>query len=212
MSDYPGSSASFPPNVRIPDGGNRRNSTVFAAGFEDLSNRTKYLQERIPGAGSLHRRYVDVVSGYSVATGSVWNKGTGSGDVAYWTQSQLSNNRLVFEITPLLPHVCMIIGFGAVINPPNSHAGLPATMPTIDLLRRSILDAPGTPWSLIVSSTDSSADVATYEAIHLTGPASTSTSVNLNIGYRWALSVVGEGGANSLVGLEVYTAYVSVGP
>jgi hypothetical protein len=211
MSTTYSGTATHRESVEIPSDSDKRNWTIVGGSLQNLKDETEYLRGRIPGAGSLHRRYVDVVSGYSVATGSVWNKGTGSGDVAYWTQSQLSNNRLVFEITPLLPHVCMIIGFGAVINPPNSHAGLPATMPTIDLLRRSILDAPGTPWSLIVSSTDSSADVATYEAIHLTGPASTSTSVNLNIGYRWALSVVGEGGANSLVGLEVYTAYVSVG-
>lgn len=130
----------------------------------------------------------------------------------YWAQSQLSNNRLICDITSLLPHVCTIIGYGAVINPPSGHGALPATMPTIDLLRRSILDDPGTPWAVMVASPDASANVAAYEPVHLVGPASTSTSVNLSVAYRWALGITGELGANAVAGMMVYTAYVLVGP
>lgn len=213
MIYLPGSDDSFPATVRIPEGTERRNSTNFAGGFEDLTNRTAFMRSRIPGAATLTTYAVALDLGYTAAS-PVWGSGV-SAD-RYWMQNQLSNNRLLFDITALLPQLCTISGYGFVVSPASGHGARPVGA-VGELLRRPWTAAPDAAWTVLSLVTDATGEgppenVATYEATHLFGSSGMTENVNKTTAYKWAIAISGESGANAEVGLALLTAYVQVGP
>lgn len=215
MIYLPGSAATFPANVRIPEGIDRRNSTNFAGGFEDLANRTACLRARTPGVATPCARHVMLNDAISVAIGSVWTYSGGAGaDVNYWSQAQASNNRLLFDITHLLPPLCTITGYRVVIDPADGHGGWP-TQPTIELLRRSMFQNPGVAWTQLSAASDGAVSLGGYESPHYLGPNNVSIAVDHSAPddpYRYAIAVTGELGANYMQGLMIYAAFVVVAP
>ena len=213
MINFPGSSDSFPLNVRIPEGVDRRNSTNFAAGFEDLGNRTAFLNSRIPGAAALTTYVVPLELGFTAAT-PVWGEGVSADK--YWMQNQLSNNRLLFDITALLPQVCTISGYGFVVDPAGGHGARPVGA-VAELLRRPWTAAPDAAWTVLSLVTDPVGEgppesVANYQAAHIFGSSGMSENINKATAYKWAIAITGESGVNAVVGLTLLTAYVQVGP
>jgi hypothetical protein len=213
MNNYPGSSAIYPPSVRIPEGTDRRNTTNLAAGFEDLSNRTAFLHARIAGVADLATIAVPLELGYTAAP-SVWGEGVSADK--YWMQNQLSNNRLLFDITALLPQVCTISGYGFVVDPASGHGARPVGA-VGELLRRPWTAAPDAAWSVLSLVTDPTGEgppesVSNYQATHIFGSSGMVENVNKVSAYRWAIAITGESGVNAVVGLALLTAYVQVGP
>jgi hypothetical protein len=126
-------------------------------------------------------------------------------DEGGWLQDDLSAPSLL--VIPLyFPTQCKIDRLSIVVdgklnNAAAAHAGLPATMPTLELLYNAVAPgAPGsTPSRTVVSlgtATDGSASVTNYDALHeiqLTGLAH-----EVIAGYPYYARIRGEFGANAL--------------
>lgn len=199
---------SAPSNTGLAESG-----ALIVSTIQPIANNFEWQRSRIPGGANLHRMDVPLEIGSRAAV-PVWTDSVGSAVVMYWAQSQNANNALMFDITQALPHTCSITGYGAVIAPSAGHVGLP-TSPTVTLVRRSMLSLPDVPWTILGTSSDSSASVAAYQTPHLVGVSGLtefSFPVSKSVAYRWGLSIVGETGANYVGGLMVLSVYFEVGP
>jgi hypothetical protein len=121
----------------------------------------------------------------------------------YYTQTSVSSvGALMFPLDPLPPgatieSVSMRIKGGG-------HASLPTTMPTITLYE--VEDQTDTQ---LVTATDTSANVAAYDAFHTVTAAVGATVDPLKC---YHVKIEGEAGGTSAVGLVVAAIFVELGP
>lgn len=106
------------------------------------------------------------------------------------------------EIPLYAPHNSTVTTIAVHIDPAGAHVGLPANMPSIDIVS---VDGLGNVTSL-ATATDTSVNVAAYEVAHTITATGLSIVMNRNTN-RYAIRLVGESGANALVGTSyIYTA------
>jgi hypothetical protein len=197
--------------IRSPSNTEHGESGDFiATTVQPIANNIEWHRVRTPGAADEHRRDVDLGRGYTAAS-PVWTRTVSAQGLEYWAQSSNATNALLFDITPLLPHICTITGFAVAIDPAGSHVAMP-TMPVLTLMRRSIMDSPGAAWTTLSLVADPSTDLTEYEAPHVVGRFVDTITVDKSTLYRWALSLEGEVGANHIAGLSVVGCYITVGP
>jgi hypothetical protein len=128
----------------------------------------------------------------------------GTGSVA-WQQLDVANPAgLIWNIVGL-PPTGTISFMGLMVKGAGAHAGLPATMPKMELYSTVIGSGSST---LQATVTDTSANTTAYQSEHLTSVGSLSVVIAQNTLY--SLIVSGESSTNALVGLRVSGLYLVV--
>lgn len=119
-------------------------------------------------------------------------------------------NTQASAIYELRPYNRSEIGAVAVgIKPAGAHAGLPASMPTVELWEFDMNGiSPGPPAVSLGTVTDTSASVVAYEAYHLVILSGLSAPAEPSA-YRYFVEFKSESGANALAGCSVYAALLS---
>jgi hypothetical protein len=209
MDLYTGSSANYPGQVRIPDDGDPRNATTFAAAIEDLADRTAYLANRSPGAGG-SKFEVPLERGRAEAG---WNK-TDTYALTFWTQTNPTLYVLRFPISDILPEKCRIIWFSALMKGAASHAGWPANRPLVRIARywrSGAYNDAGEVVSAAQPFDTTTQPLSTYQNLHLLSKTLT-TPHTPTAGYLYFMEIIGENGSNYLDGLLVQALNFEVAP
>jgi len=98
-----------------------------------------------------------------------------------------------------LPHVGTLTELNVIVTGAGGHGALPATIPNVSLYR----DVGAAVGVLVATANDPSPAVGAYESAHLITLTGFSESVSPNNLYR--LIILGEAGANAVVGLQVHS-------
>lgn len=163
----------------------------YEALFQELADRSQALAQ-LTGVAS--NQVVAPVRLLASAVGSRWNQQVGATAVYYLQTSVTDGGAIWFSLDPLpvgakLISATVRLAGGAPFISPYTHAGLPATMPTLTAYRQT----DGTATSL-GSQTDTSGNVTIYDAMH-------SVTVTLNhtivSGAHYHLKITGEASTNS---------------
>lgn len=184
----------FTADITVPEGGDARTAASIEPAFQRLTNRSKFLKERIPGVAASYR--VEIPLAVIQNTNGRFT-GNGSG----WFQSDVTSGGPLYIVIPRFPegkidelHVLVAGGVG--------HAGLPGTKPSIGLFRWNATPgdpAVGSSYAGVVGGvyqSDPSASVAAYEAVHLISQTGLNYTPDANELIQ--LVIWGESGANAL--------------
>lgn len=188
---------SFDLLVEGPSTLSHASSAEMRENMTKLVNRDRFLLERVGGAA------VGDVMRPSLAALDVSRFTFGTGTPLVWRQSDVTDAGTLLRNLPA-PKKAALTGVRARILPIGSHAGLPGTMPKLELYRQPLIS---TAPVLVADAVDASADVTAYELGH--NVEITGLSANLATGNAEEYFVVfrGEAGANALVGLLLLDLY-----
>ncbi len=177
-------------SVIVPDDALIGSTNVFKELATKLGNRTKYLRERVAGAGS----------GYSVGVPlcapvqNTSNRFSSNGQA--WLQTDVTSAGTLRFHMPL-PDFGKMTALTLTVDGGSAHGALPATMPRIALIKIAhIVGNASISETTIATLTDASANVAAYELIHTI--SITGLSETLSVNADWLIVIEGETGANSL--------------
>jgi hypothetical protein len=105
-----------------------------------------------------------------------------------------------------LPPTSSAVLIGATVKGAPAHSGLPATMPTLSLVSRQNGQ---TAFTVDASVTDTSASTGAYQTAHVV--VLTNQLVTMSQNREYFFKFTGETGSNALVGLQVYSSYITLG-
>lgn len=173
--------------------GDTANAATFNSAPQDLTNRTTYLYNRSPEAsqteipippalfGNINDRFdFSSFSGMSVRQSSVTDEGG-----AFFALPILTQDTVSLKVT---------------IDPGTGRAGLPATLPQIELWKLGGSSA-------IATQTDTSGSLAAYETSHT---ITLSTAQSFDADQAYVLVVRGETDSNSQIGLLIERMSVTI--
>jgi hypothetical protein len=184
------------------DANNAGDTGIEELFIQPVTNALTYLGNKIPGAEMAAypgRKYVDFssVTPHVMSSGGTewlldWTSG-GTSYYAKWMVSQASGNTVPFlvEITSMLPSCGKIAAFGAILEGGSARTELPASMPSVVLIRNDIMTI-NVGSTIIDTATDSSASIEDYKAIH--GIMETGLTIDISPSgtrKRWFLGVFG---------------------
>lgn len=160
----------------------------------------------LPKLGS--RSYVYTQSMISAAGDSEWISISVPG---YRTNNNATTYQLYLNLDNL-PYLGTITAITAYVDPKNGHGGLPGTMPRLKLSSRTHGSVGDTD---VAQQTDTSANVAAYEALHTITLSGLSATIDGTKMYY--VEVQSEGGANALdffqlMGLTVTCTVTQIAP
>jgi len=192
--------------VLIPDNGDLANSNAWLQGAQPLANHAAWLRDRVPGASIANMiRNVPLCGGFGttvagVPAGTPWAFQANPTFKSTWLQTALgSTTPLTFPINHLLPSAGILTGCSVLLDGGTGHVGLPATMPTLSLVRwpndigaASFLAAA----TVLMTDVDASANVAAYELVHAIVLVGAET-IDINA-YEYAIQVRGVEGVNAI--------------
>lgn len=181
--------------IVAPSSGDPVTDSSIVQGEQPIGNRLAYLEANAVGASP--RTNTPVSNGLmGTDQGANWS----FNGFPLWTQTDASTAGNLAIPLSLPPGVTLTslrlhcVGDGAA-----THAGLPGTMPSIQLYEQKI---DGTVATLLGSASDSSVNVAAYETEHTIDIAPAAV---VKDDYYYVLLVQGETGANALDNaLQVY--------
>jgi hypothetical protein len=190
----PGTEA-FPTDVRVIDDGDGCSNAEHGATASDLADRTKFLFAMhgsiwlpLNTLNNLDSRFTFVLSPHC------------------WEQTSVASaGRLIIPVP--MPARGKVTGVTCDVKAAAAHAGLPATMPALALLRQP---ADGSTVTVVASASDTSANTTAYQAAHQTSLGVLAHTV-LTTG-TYYVRYEGETGANSLAGLQLYRITVTLAP
>lgn len=195
----------FDANVEGPSTLSHASSAEMRANLQKLTNRTRFLINRLWGSEAGVGLRVPVAP--LMNDGGVWEFG-GGGNMVWYQGSAATSGTLIFEVPQI--HKGTITAILATVRGGPSHAALPAAKPELWLFRQ--------PFALggnvaLANAADTSANVAAYEANHLimglVGPPHAVTPIEPA---RYFAMFTGEAGANSQPGLSLIDITVLVEP
>lgn len=171
---------------------------------DQLAKRFTYFLERVLGAEDDDEVDCDLPG----AGTSAWVFG-GAGSAYALNQDSAASASIVFIKLPL-PKKGVLTSVTAMLAGTAGHAGLPGTMPKIDLFRQDT-GSTGAPTSL-GSTTDTAANAAAYETPHAVAITGLSEAFEHDSGNAYYVRVTGEAGANALAGLALLRLFATVDP
>jgi len=170
-----GNPAVFPVDFTVPDDSDDFDVTSVNVAFEALADRTAWLKAQL-SSSSMRRAAIASPTFHTThwtanGIGSRWTTlagNDGGGDYAY----------LYFPV--LLPNGCTVTSISVLVNPANGHGGVdPSVKCQIRLMSQDLTT--GSLASLL-SATDTTTPIASYEAMHefsVTGSVVVSNTGNL---------------------------------
>ena len=189
--------------VKFNDGEAATAASVRAA-IEPLADRGHFLRRRL-----LSGEVGDVVQCRFAPTFNDQAKWVASLSPVGHSQSDVASAfYIVFELE--LPKNCVLKEIHATLLGSAGHAGLPATMPRLRLLRQDT-GSSGAPTALGDQS-DTSASVGAYEVPHSVSIAGLSEVIAHDGGNRYYVRIDGEAGANSQAALAILDVTAVVDP
>lgn len=179
--------------VSVPDPGDARTATSVGTPFQQVTNRTQWLQDHSFGGAALNAglfqfdftgaRNDDIVN---AAPG--WNYSGG-----LWTQNDVATAPILW-CDFRAPHLAVLESVHLYLVSLTGHSALPATMPTLEVQAidptagNSVLTTSG-------AQTDASANLTAYQTNHTidaNGLNWTTSGIK-----RYRVKITGEAGANS---------------
>ena len=146
--------------------------------------RTVYINSTTPGVMSTHW-----IASFNATA-------------AYWIQDSDTISTLYLPLA-IVPAAGAITELEIQLQGETGHVGLPATMPSLSLMRQ---DPDGSTLVATNTQSDTSATVVAYEATH----PITLTGLNVQpLNYVWMVRVSGESSTNALAGLMVYSLKIT---
>lgn len=196
------------PLVDLADG-DVIDGAAFLAAQQGVGNRTAFLRARQLGAvaGSILRQPLVMMHNDASRFAYTDSLAAAQGLI----QTSIASTGRVMLACPHLPQIA--VGnhtlIAAIVNftGGSGHAGLPATMPHIDLYGQAF--AGGAP-TLLGSADDTSASVVIYEALHAVSITGLTTPLENYETYY--LAILGEASTNASTGLLVTSAALYVDP
>lgn len=201
--------------LQIPSDGEGISSASVLAYVQEIANRLELIRNRAPGltaSGSPITLPVTAGDAILLAASTNWRK-----DSSNTLAPVVTNLAVSATETVLLPLRGLVPGqvvqsMGVLIRGAAGHAALPAAMPTMALTRVDLTAAVGgaaDPTNATVTGTgDASANTAAYQVNHLITTGGGGHVVLANNLYF--LRVLGESGANSLLGLKILSGFIAV--
>lgn len=196
-------STTYDATVTVPDDADTANAGSVNVAFQAIANRTKQLRSKIPASAGGNQQL-------TMAAAKATNWAFDAGDVAgqtdhTWYQSSVASADLLeFQ----LQHIpgAKFTQIVVTLKGKAGHGGLPGTMPKIQLFKTD--RAAHTSAQVGSDQSDTSANVAAYEAVHtVTLTVSEQTMSETAVYY---LKITGEDGANEMAGLEYAGGHIVV--
>jgi hypothetical protein len=193
VSEYTG-------DVFVPVGGDPRTAMSVQIPFQTLTNRAAWLRDELrlvqyKGV----TRPVSVETFAQIGTWTAPYSASGGNGPRWIAGSTSANDHLTFRLD--MPHGSTLTALTAYLRGASGHAGLPAVMPSLALLRISNVDFTAA-WSTLGTQTDTSGNTTAYQAIHPVTISSLSVVVDRGL-YSYYARVIGESSTNALNGLEI---------
>lgn len=193
--------------VTVPDPGDARTAASVGGPFQNVTNRTEYLRQRIPAGLSVTWQRPMTGVALDAGTGGLWAR-VGS----LWVQSDVTGLATMY-VDLDLPYNVTLDAVRLYLNGNGAgggaHAGLPATKPTLTFNK---LDT--TASNSVVSTvtvTDAPGSLGAYETTHQV--ALTGMALFVDPAYRFQVKITGEAGANAAnLKLTLYGLAVSWTP
>lgn len=207
--------------LSIPADGEAVSSASVLGYMQEVANRLEFLRQRTPGANPV-ANLLEIV--YPTASGlpgyaADWSQ-TVAGIIPVWRQgaSVAATGGPLYCLDNRLQQGMSIRGMAGDIVGKNGHGALPATMPTVRLLKfaRSIgtaaatYIASGPAMTVVDTQSDLSANVAAYEVVHVVTKTLASPEVVDLANWNYFLQLNGEYGANFVAGTLVVNPRISV--
>lgn len=192
-------------SVTVPDPGDARTAASVGTPFQQVLNRTRYLQ--VQSWGGIDRNVMYPIEGganddFVNATGWVYaSKG--------WLQTDISVAPILAIPLQVPPNVTITRVEIRLFNPGAAHSDVPATKPVLTFYEIDPFSNTSPPHvQFSANATDSSASAAAYDANHgiVISPAHlVDTSL-----YRYLVTLSGEAGANAAINkLQVAGLYLN---
>lgn len=190
--DYIGDPTTYHDIVELPTDGDDRDAACVTAPFEACLDNIEYVKQR-KNVSTAVVKWLENAQWQ----GTQWTPLRASGSKGGWASEHSDGSATVeqnvFDVD--IPHNSTITQVQAYIDPGTGHGALPASMPRWELQAH----APHGNISVLDSQTDTSGNVAAYEADHTIAKASLSHTVNRDT-TRYKVVVFCEAGANSKTG------------
>lgn len=182
-------SDTFDATVTVPDDGDTSNVNSVNTAFQALANRTNYLRNRLFGGGSPVNVPLAFIE--NASSRFIFRQGK-------WSQGDVTDGGGLWLPLPFTGGSCtgVIVSVNGDWLSAGTHAGLPATMPAVELFK-SDGTASALPTSL-GSQSDTSGSVGAYEATHDIELTISAESITDDVAL-W-VKVTGEASTNALAG------------
>jgi hypothetical protein len=127
-----------------------------------------------------------------------------------WTQTSVASvGQLDFRVGGPLPVGRKITAVTATINNGSTANVAIGTMPVVQLNKSKQLAAGGGSITTVATTSDPTAVLATYQALHDFGPTGLTEVIDQD--YEYFVTFKGETGANSTTGLTLYRIFLTLG-
>lgn len=193
VSEYTGA-------VSVPVGGDPRTAQSVKTPFQTLTNRAAWLRDEVRLLQ--YRGVTRPVSVETFAQIGTWTQpfsASGNNGPRWIAGSTSANDHLTYRLD--LPHGSVLTALSVQLKAAGAHVGLPAVMPSLALLRISLVDFTSG-WSTQGTQSDTSASVAIYQTLHSLTISGLSITVDRGQ-YAYYARLIGESGTNALNSLEV---------
>lgn len=204
--------------INIPADGEAVSSASVLGYMQVVANELEFLRRRLPGASApANLLTVGKPAGESVIklASTVWAVSLPTGPAGAVSTLGLigvsSTEPALISLDGLIPGA-ILRNFKAWFRG-GVHAGLPAVMPKIELVKFSpsgVVGINATPtYTVVDTMVDASANTAAYQPGHIVTKA-IAAPPTVGADEQWGIRIYGESGANSQVGLEAIWAAVDV--
>lgn len=194
-------------SLSIPADGEAVSSASVLLYMQEVANRLEFLRQRLPGANpvanilNIGRFAADAII---LPSSTVWARSFSNVFAPVVNNLVLSSTEVFLMPIPLVAGT-VIRNFAAIARGAGAHAGLPAVMPKVELVKLDGLGYLGAAvapsYTSVDNQSDTSGTTAAYQVAHLiTKTLGAPQTVGVN--EAWALRMTGESGANALIGLQ----------
>lgn len=217
MTEAYSESSAYVAGLTLPVDTELATMATLAPVLKRIADRTKFLLSRLNGAEAADRVHLPLAM--TMIDGTITSRFTYGDDTANttaprWVQSNVTDQGFLKWQIVLPKGVTKIQGVRAVIDgniAGGGHAGLPANLPIVRLLRRDLTAGGTGAVTEVDNETDAPASLAAYEVVHTFGKTNLNHSVLADNLYFAVFQ--GEQGANALSQeLGLYDMYVLVDP
>lgn len=189
----------FEGTLTVPEDGDDANASTVQIPFQESLNQLAFLRKRIIGASEdIIVVPVHIMNGYTSGGWSINHTstiGTISTAFMYWLSSSATAVQFIVPVYGV-PGFGRIREVGVYLEGATGHAGLPATMPKVELIK--FVDSTTT---LVGEQSDTSANTTAYEARHSILLSGLTHSIDPLAAYF--IRFTNEGSTNAATGLRV---------
>jgi hypothetical protein len=196
--------ANFEDGLTVPETGDSFNNTcnaVLPALFQQEGDRFQAIARNVPGTKDGVVFEIPMSTAVEIAGATVWNFGnngnvSGSSGGYSWAQTSVAGAAAIMFSVPVPPKATIkafAVRLRGNVGSGTLHAGLPATMPVLSLVRSP---ADGSAFVTVDTVTDTSATAAIYDAAHTLSKTIASPHAVV-ASQAYYIRFTGETGANS---------------